>query len=53
MEDGKQRSWIIVFPEEVVANEVLGSCASWPVHRWFGKKSGIEVLGFAADKKLL
>lgn len=30
-----------------------GSCASWPVHRWFGKKAGIEVLGFVADRKLL
>lgn len=55
MEDGKQRLWIIVFPEEevVLMKFQLGSCASWPVHRWFRKKAGIEVLGFVADRKLL
>lgn len=30
-----------------------GSCASWPVHRWFGKEAGIEVLEFVADRKHL
>lgn len=30
-----------------------GSCASWPVHRWFGKKADIEVQGLVADRKLI
>lgn len=31
----------------------LRSCAGWPVHRRFGKKAGLAVLGFVADRKLL